>query len=277
MNHVQIDRLDIAYRELGEGPPVVLLHGWPTSSLLWRDVMPALARHHRVIAPDLPGFGGSSKPPGGYDFLRFERVLDGLLQALDIDQTALVGHDLGGPIAMHWALARRDRVTAIALLNTLLYPELAPEVIEFAVALMDPERRGELTSPAGLADIMRLGVSDDFALGDDVIAGIQAPFATAADRDALAAAGVGLGIPGFAEIAVGLPSLTQPLRVIYGVQDRVLPDIATTVERLQRDVPHAQVTALAGCGHFVTEQAPARVGELLTEFLAVSVPSPTPG
>ena len=62
LDTVQVDGLEIGYRELGEGPPVLLLHGWPTSSHLWRDVMPAIARANRVIAPDLPGFGVSDKP-----------------------------------------------------------------------------------------------------------------------------------------------------------------------------------------------------------------------
>lgn len=62
LNEVQVGDLTLAYRELGSGPPVLLLHGWPTSSFLWRNVMPPIARANRVIALDLPGFGGSSKP-----------------------------------------------------------------------------------------------------------------------------------------------------------------------------------------------------------------------
>ena len=277
MHHLEIDGLDIAYRELGEGPAVLLLHGWPTSSHLWRNVLPAIAEHHRVIAPDLPGFGESSKPPTGYDFPLFEGVIDGLLAALDVEQTAVVGHDLGGPIGVHWALSNRERVSAIALLNTLLYPEFSPEVIEFVMTLLDPERALDATSPDGLAEIMRLGVAADFTLGDDVIAAVQAPFTTQASRIALAAAGVGLNLRGFAEVTAGLPSLTMPVRVIYGEQDRVLPDVAQTVARLQGDIPHAEVTALPGCGHFLQEQEPERVGALLAEFFALSVPSPTPG
>ncbi|MFC4943974.1 alpha/beta fold hydrolase [Pseudonocardia sp. GCM10023141] len=263
------DGIEIGYRELGSGPPVLLLHGWPTSSLLWREVMPPIAADHHVIAMDLPGFGASGKPiDARYDFAYFERAVDGLLGVLGIDRVAIAGHDIGGPIAAHWALGRPARIAALALLNTLLHPEFSPAVVEFVRSLLGRATRDHVTGPAGLAEIMRLGLADGNELAADVLAAVQAPFATAADRLALARAGVGLGMPGFAEIAAGLPSITVPVRAIYGEQDRVLPDVADTMARLQRDVPHAEVTPLPGCGHFLQEEEPALVGGLLRQFFA---------
>jgi pimeloyl-ACP methyl ester carboxylesterase len=263
---VEIDGgLRLAYRELGAGPPVLLLHGWPTSSFLWRDVLRPIARHHRVIAPDLPGFGASDKPAGGrYDFPDFERAIDGLLDRLGIDRVAVAGHDLGGPIAVHWALARPARVTAIALLNTLLYPEFAPEILEFVTTLIRPESRDRATSPEGLTEIMRLGMAT--TVSDDVLAGVLAPFETADARLALARAGIGLAPAGFTDIAAGLSTVDVPVRVVYGEQDRVLPDVAETFARLRRDLPAAEVTALPHCGHFVQEDDPGTVGDLLAGF-----------
>lgn len=258
----------VAYRELGAGPAVLLLHGWPTSSLLWRDVMPAIAERHRVIAMDLPGFGAAAKPTDvRYDFALFERAIDGLLDHLGIDSVAVVGHDLGGPIAVHWALGRQERVVALALLNTLLYPEFSPAVVEFVKALSVPDSRDRATSSEGIAEVMRLGLAASTDLAPEVLAMVQQPFATPADRLALAQAGIGLGLRGFTEIAAGLPSLTMPVRAIYGAQDRVLPDVADTMARLQRDLPHAEITALPGCGHFLQEEQPEWVGELLARFL----------
>jgi haloalkane dehalogenase len=263
---VEIDGgMTLGYRELGDGPPVLLLHGWPTSSFLWRDVMRPIARTHRVIAPDLPGFGASDKPVDGrYDFPDFERAIDGLLDRLGIDRVALAGHDLGGPIAVHWALARPTRVTAMALLNTVLYPEFSPAVIEFVTTLRRPDSRDRATSPEGLTEIMRLGA--ETALPDDVLAGVLAPFATADARLALARAGIGLAPAGFAAIAAGLSTLDMPVRVVHGERDRVLPDVAETFARLRRDLPATEVTALPHCGHFVQEDDPGTVGELLAGF-----------
>lgn len=257
----------VAYRELGSGPAVLLLHGWPTSSLLWRNVMPAIAGRHRVIAMDLPGFGAAAKPADvRYDFALFERAIDGLLAELRIDRLAVAGHDLGGPIAVHWALDRPGRVTELALLNTLLYPEFSPAVIDFVTALRTPASRDRVTSPEGLAEIMRLGLSAGVDLAPEVLTAVQQPFTDPADRITLAHAGIGLGLRGFTEIAERLPSLTIPVRAIYGMQDRVLPDVADTMARLQRDLPHAEVTALPDCGHFLQEEQPGLVGDLLARF-----------
>jgi haloalkane dehalogenase len=72
----QVEGLRLAYRELGDGPPVLLLHGWPTSSFLWREVMRPIGRANRVVALDLPGFGASDKPVGNrYSFEFFGRAL----------------------------------------------------------------------------------------------------------------------------------------------------------------------------------------------------------
>ena len=92
MKTVQLDGVKLAYRELGDGPPVLLLHGWPTSSFLWRNVMAPIARANRVVALDLPGFGASDKPLGiRYSFEFFARVLDGFLAQLGIDRLGLGG------------------------------------------------------------------------------------------------------------------------------------------------------------------------------------------
>ena len=261
--------LTLAYRELGSGPPVLLLHGWPTSSFLWRDVMPPIARQNRAIALDLPGFGGSDKPLGvSYDFELFEGAIDAFLAALEIDEVAIAVHDLGGPVGLHWALHRPERVTSVALLNTLLYPEFSEAVLAFIRACTEPSMRKFITSPEGLEAAMRLGLAGDQGLSEEALAGVREPFVTEESREALADAGIGLQPEGFVDIARLLPSLRVPVRVVYGEQDRILPDVADTMARVQKDVPHAVVTALPDCGHFLQEEAPREIGELLAEFFA---------
>jgi haloalkane dehalogenase len=230
-----------------------------------------LARENRVIAVDLPGFGGSDKPVGArYDFEFFARVLDGFLAALEIDEVGIAVHDLGGPVGLHWALHRHARVTKLAVLNTLVYPEFSEAVLQFIRMCSTPETRDWVTSADGLEAAMRLGVADDSRLTDDVFAGVREPFSTPESREALADAGIGLEREGFAEIARLLPTLTIPVRIVYGEQDRILPDIADTVARIKRDLPQAVVTALPDCGHFLQEEAPEEIGDLLAEFFAES-------
>lgn len=269
---VEAAGLELAYRELGEGPPVLLLHGWPTSSYLWRDVMPPIAEAgRRAIALDLPGFGGSSKPPGAaYDFGLYDRTLDGFLERLGVDATAVVVHDLGGPIGLHWALHRPERLTELALLNTIVYPELSEMVEQFMKACSTPGMREQLTSPEGLEVVMKMGLADESRLTPESLAAVRDPFGTDAERRSLADAGIGLEIAGLEEITRLLPEVVRevPVRIVYGEQDRILPDVGDTMARVKRNVPHAEVTALADCGHFLQEEAGPRVGGLLADFLA---------
>ena len=269
LDTVQVDGLTIGYRELGEGPPVVLLHGWPTSSYLWRDVMPSIARHNRVIAPDLPGFGASDKPTGvRYDFDFFERALDGLLAALGVEETGLALHDLGGPIGVHWTVRNPERVTKLALLNTLVYPQFSPAVLEFVTILSTPGKREQATSREGLAELAKDVMPDGYENLEELIDSFAAPFDTPDAQRALADAGVGLDLEGFAEIEQKLPTLKMPVRIVYGEEDRALADVAATMKRVAGDLPQAVVTPLPGRGHFIQEEVPQEVGELLAEFFA---------
>jgi haloalkane dehalogenase len=159
-------------------------------------------------------------------------------------------------------------VTKLALLNTLVYPEFSEATKEFVRACLTPELREKLTSPSGLESILRDGLADPATLRAEVLAAVQAPFRTADDRRALADAGVGLSLKGFAQIARRLPALRIPVRVVYGARDRVLPDVAETMARVKIDLPRAEVTVLPDCGHFLQEEAPAEVGTLLARFFA---------
>ena len=264
---LDVDGLTVAYVDEGDGPPLLLLHGWPTSSILYREITPVLAEHHRVVVPDLPGFGASSKPVDRrYSFALFARVLDALVDRLGLDDLGLVVHDLGGPIGVHWALHRPGRVSRLAILNTLLYPEFDPSVVEFVSRLLDETRREELVCDDGLRGILRSGVSDPDALPAEALDGITAPFRTADDRRALAAAGVGLHPGGFAEIARLLPGLTIPVLGVYGTDDRILPDVADTFARVRHDLPHARIEALPGAGHFLQEEVPGGIAARLATF-----------
>ena len=128
VSKIQVLDKTIAYREMGAGDPIVLLHGNPTSSYLWRDVMPALAPLGRVIAPDLIGHGDSDKLPASdgddrYSFATSYRSLDGLLQTLGItEKVTLVIHDWGSALGFHWAQKHPDAVRGIAYMEAVVMP-----------------------------------------------------------------------------------------------------------------------------------------------------------
>jgi len=117
----------LAYLEEGAGRPIVLLHGNPTSSYLWRNVIPRLRGHGRVIAPDLVGHGDSAKLPGTgdarYSLAEHQAYVDALLDELDVrEDVVLVGHDWGGPLVFDWARRHPDAVAGIAYLETIVMP-----------------------------------------------------------------------------------------------------------------------------------------------------------
>ena len=136
----------MAYVQEGAGRPIVLLHGNPTSSYLWRNVIPRLRGHGRVIAPDLVGHGDSAKLPGTGDFryslAEHQAYVDALLDELDVrHDVVLVGHDWGGPLVFDWARRHPDAVAGIAYLETIVMPftwDGFGEIAEFFRAVRSP-------------------------------------------------------------------------------------------------------------------------------------------
>ena len=119
---------EMAYVEVGEGDPIVLLHGNPTSSYLWRNVLPHLQPQGRCIAPDLIGMGDSDKLPdsgrGSYRFVEHRRYLDALLEALDVrERVTFVIHDWGSALGFDWANRHREAVKSIAYMEAIVRPQ----------------------------------------------------------------------------------------------------------------------------------------------------------
>ena len=127
MKKIEVHGLQMAYRETGSGDPIVLLHGNPTSSYLWRQIIPHLEGIGRCIAPDLIGMGGSDplpdSGPGTYRFSEHARFVEELLARLEVGQNAiLVGHDWGGALLFDWACRHAEAVQGIAYMETLVCP-----------------------------------------------------------------------------------------------------------------------------------------------------------
>ncbi|MBX6385767.1 MAG: haloalkane dehalogenase [Microbispora sp.] len=119
-----VDVLDstMFYRDTGAGTPMVFLHGNPTSSHLWRRVLPLIGEPGRCLAPDLIGMGDSGKPPVPYRFADHARYLDAWFDALDLDGVVLIGHDWGGALAFDWAARHPGRTRGVAFMETIVRP-----------------------------------------------------------------------------------------------------------------------------------------------------------
>jgi haloalkane dehalogenase len=121
---ITVEGTAISYAETGEGAPIVFLHGNPTSSYLWRNVIPHLAGLGRCLAPDLVGMGASGRAAdGGYRFVDHARYLDAWFEALDLkDEVTIVAHDWGSALGFHWARRHREAVKGIAYMEAIVAP-----------------------------------------------------------------------------------------------------------------------------------------------------------
>jgi haloalkane dehalogenase len=136
----------MSYREAGVGDiPVVFLHGNPTSSYLWRNVIPQVSGQTRCLAPDLIGMGESGKPDIAYRLADHARYLDAWFDALGLGEVVIVGHDWGGTLGMDWAVRHPGRARGIAVVETFLRPmrwaEMPPQAAELFSGYRSP--RGE--------------------------------------------------------------------------------------------------------------------------------------
>lgn len=257
----------IAYREAGSGPPVLLIHGIPTSSLLWREVVPVLARTHRAIAPDLLNYGMSDKPlHADVSIAAQARILLGFLDALGIPRCDVVAHDIGGGIAQIIAVRHPERVRRLVLSNSVCFdswpiPEFKP--------LQDPAAEAELTLDAFTAmlrDFIPNGVYRREALGAETIDMIMAPWAHEEGKRALFRNLRRLN-PEYTEaIAAELVTLDLPTQVLWGRHDPFQKP--AYAERLQAAIPGAELTWIDQAAHWIMEEKPAEVAAVVQDFLA---------
>jgi len=121
-HYVNVHGSQMHYIDEGEGDPILFLHGNPTSSYLWRNIIPHLVPHGRCIAPDLIGMGKSDKPPLRYRFFDHTRYIDGFIDALGLKNITLVIHDWGSGLGFHYAHRFESNIKAIAFMEAILYP-----------------------------------------------------------------------------------------------------------------------------------------------------------
>jgi pimeloyl-ACP methyl ester carboxylesterase len=271
---VTVNGLKIDYLAAGTGQPVVLLHGWPTSSYLWRNLIPVIAKNHRVIAPDLPGFGGSDKPlDETYSLDFYDGVLTGFLDQLELERVSLVVHDLGGPIGLVWAIRRPERLERLVVLDTIAYPDLPLRMRLGLKLLRVPLVKNWIAGPSGIAFTMRVATANKRALTREVIRQYQKPFRRTAARQVLLKTMTDLDLAGLREIAEGLKSLDVPALIVWGRKDPALT--LSIARRLQADLPRSELIVLDKSSHFLQEDEPEKVAELIRQFCSRAAQSTT--
>jgi 2-hydroxymuconate-semialdehyde hydrolase len=255
---------DLAYADEGEGPAVVLLHGFPTSSHLWRDLVPILAPRFRAVAPDLLGYGRSSKPedPSALTIRAQAAHVRELLDRTGIDEFAVIGHDIGGGVAQ--LLALEGGVGTMVLVDSISFDSWPIEAVRMLQAA-DPGDANEAFVRAVVSLALDLGLANGDRLADADREVYLRPWIEAPAALIRAARGVdGIGLAGTEE---RLAALDARVLLVWGEDDPYQP--AELVEGLSDVLPGSTAALLPGCAHFVTEDAPEAVLPLIAEYLRV--------
>ena len=277
----RVGDVDVFYREAGpkDAPVLLLLHGFPTASHMFRDLIPLLADRFRVIAPDLPGFGNTVAPPRGqyvYSFDNLARTIGDFVDTLALDRFALYIFDYGAPVGLRVALRFPERITAIVSQNGNSYLEglsdawepwqrywreptqahralcrtaLAPDTIRDWQYLDGADR--ERVSPDGYTlDIAYMARPD----ADEIQLDLILDYRTNLDR--------------YPEFQAYFRDRQPPLLAAWGGRDKHF--LPAGAEAFRRDLPEAEIHLLP-TGHFALETHHREIAALIGDFLARGV------
>jgi pimeloyl-ACP methyl ester carboxylesterase len=270
---------DVAYRHEGEGPVLLLIHGITSGSATWERAIRRLARDHTVIAPDLLGHGESAKPRGDYSLGSFAAGLRDLLVALDIERATVVGHSLGGGVAMQLAYQFPERVERLVLVSSgglgrqvnlvlrsaalpgaeLVLPLLASGPILGAGSFLGRAAGHVGLRPGAELEEMARGFA---SLGD--LEARQAFIHTV--RGIIDIGGQRVSARDRLYLAAEVPSL-----LVWGDRDPIIP--VRHGRRAHEEMPGSRLEVFEGAGHFPHRNNPLRFVADLSDFLATTEPA----
>jgi pimeloyl-ACP methyl ester carboxylesterase len=272
---IELHGQPVSYLHAGRGPALVLIHGITSSSRTWARVLPGLAERHTIIAPDLLGHGASAKPRGDYSLGAFASGIRDLLVALGIERATVLGHSLGGGIAMQLAYQFPERVQRLILVSSgglgrevsimlraatlpgaeLVLPLLSPSLRATAAATAAVLRRAGIRLTPGAE-----GVTD--GLGSLAAGDARRAFLHTA-RSILGPSGQRVSATDRLYLAAWLPTL-----LVWGQRDRMIP--VTHARRAAAAMPDSRLEIFKTAGHFPFNDDPQRFVDVVTDFIATT-------
>jgi len=279
----EVDGVSIFYREAGpaDAPVVLLLHGFPTSSHMFRNLIPALADRYHVIAPDYPGFGESAAPDHrefDYTFARYAELMDGLVTQLGVKQYAMYLMDYGAPVGYRLALKHPVRVTALIIQNGNAYEEGLKEFWDpVKVYWADPSEANRqalsfLVAPETTKFQYTDGVRDVTRIDPDNWRHDQPLLDRPGNKDIQLDLfrDYGTNVPLYPDFQKFFRERKPPAIIVWGKNDVIFP--ADGAYPYKRDLPDVEFH-LFDTGHFALEDKADEIVPLIRDFLQRSLPA----
>ncbi|HXG78367.1 MAG TPA: alpha/beta hydrolase [Methyloceanibacter sp.] len=260
------------YREAGNGPPLLLIHGFGASSFTWRRVAPTLAETNRVIAVDLKGFGQSDKPfDERYSVFDQAELLAELIEEKDLRDLTLVGHSFGGGVALLLALQAKERlqgrIARLVLIDSIGFPQNVPVffrmldvpvVSQLGIRMVPPEVQARLA--------LQIAYFDDSKIEAEEIEAYAAPLKTAAGKHAIIYSARQIVPEDIDSLSERYKTIALPTLILWCDHDRIVPlDVGI---KLRQTLPNSTLKLIDACGHMPQEEQPEATLLLLQDFLA---------
>lgn len=269
---ITVDGLRLHLYDAGRGPALVLLHGLADEADSWRQVIPALAQTHRVMAPDLPGFGRSDRPKRAYTPGFFVRTVGGLLEGLGLERVGLVGSSLGAEIAARLALLHPGLVSRLVLVggprlgggvSPALLRMLTPGLGErYYTGLRASQEEAYATLRPYYADLEALPPEDRAFLRERVWARVWSDGQRRAFFSTLRQA-AWASLTGGSRFREALKRLQAPTLIVWGEHDRIVP--LASGRALAALIPNSRLEVIPSCGHLPQQERPGELVRLLLE------------
>jgi pimeloyl-ACP methyl ester carboxylesterase len=247
----------------GEGPAILLIHGFGAAIDWWDEIVPVLAGHHRVIRLDLIGHGGTAAPAAGYEITRQAQLAKAVLDKLGIDRVTVIGHSMGGEVAIALASIKPDRIERVVLIDS---PPIADKELSRLTRVYLTPVVGEVLFHLRTDELLRRGLAQgfapNFAVPEKFVADLKQLTYTAFQTAHTDSVAYRAQKPTYLRRAELQP--VPPLLAIFGSLDVIVPvEDAKLFER----VPGAKVAILDGIGHSPMVEAPAQTLKLIEGFL----------
>ncbi len=263
--------IKINYYEAGQGPPLILLHGFGACAYTWRFLGPALAADHRVFTLDLKGFGLSDKPQDGKYAVRDQaEIVAAFMHARNLQDAVLIGNSMGGAVALMTYFKLREetpaRIKGLVLIDSAGYPQKMPWFVSMARMPVLGTLGARLLSPRFLTGMaLRKCYYNREKITDEAIDTYAYYGSLPGAREAVQQTALQIIPPDMAAMIAQYQKIRVPTLIIWGEKDEVVP--LAGGRNFKRDIPDSELVILPRCGHIPQEEEPPETRRLIQDFL----------